>query len=302
MLRYDQKAYFNKYGANVMWAYAPKTDLTIVVLIVLVIANVISWFSQKHRWQLVADRLIKAAVEDWAPRDGGTEESKHLREEALAILEQRQKENHENDPDGPSTLELLTSNGTSTTSNGTAAPKGSVNRKKAPTKEKTNAKVKLSIKEKKKLENDAILPIITELVNAMDDFGSGFHKPTWKDLVIVSMMKMPYSVGLTLFWQIKYTVRRLQNLELNDEEKEVLTSNAVGPVRWNTSTDEDKEQMIKKQLWKSENLVKFNEEQEFKKLSKAEQKMYLTLKKRGQLDKFDSRPGGPEGIPDIKME
>jgi DnaJ homolog subfamily C member 25 len=283
-LRYDQPAYYKKYGTSVMWSYAPKTDVTIVVLIVLVVANIVSWYTQKHRWQLVADRLIKAAVEDWSPRDGGTEESKHLREEALAMLEKRQEENHANDDSGPSTLELLTSS----TSNGTTS-KGST-KKKSNASSKSNAKVKLNLKEKKKLEQDAILPIITELVYAMDDFGSGFHKPTWKDLFIISMMKWPYSIGKTLVWQLTYTIRRLQKLELNEEEKQVLTSNAVGPVLWNSSSDEEKQQMITKKLWKKDNLVAWHEEQEFKKLSKSEQKIYLSLKKKGKLDKLEGKP------------
>jgi DnaJ homolog subfamily C member 25 len=285
MLRYDQQAYFRKHGSSVIWSYAPKSDVTMVLFIVLVIANVVSWFSQKHRWQLVADRLIQAAVEDWSPRDGGTDESKLLREEALAIYEKRQKENHENDSDGPSTLELLSSAGASA-SNGTV--KGSTtNKKKSSASTKGNVKVKLTIKEKKKLEQDAIGPIVKDLVYAMDDFGSGFHKPTWKDLIIVSMMKTPYYICLHGFWQMKYMIRRLQRLELNEEEKEVLTKTAVGPVVWNTSSDEDKQQMITKELWKKENLVEFNEEQEFKKLSRSEQKLYTSLKKKGKLDKME---------------
>jgi len=148
-MRYNQDAYFSKYGTSVLWSYAPKSDLTLVVLLLLIIGNIFSWYSQKHRWQLVADRLIKAAVEDWAPRDGGTPESKQLRDEALLILAEKEEPTEE------------------ASNNGTTAAKS---------KKKTK---KVSGKERKRQEQDALLPIVTELVNAMDDFGGGFHKPTY---------------------------------------------------------------------------------------------------------------------------
>ena len=90
-MRYNQEAYFQKYGAGVLWQYAPKSDATFIVIILLIVANCFTWFAQKQRWQNVADRLIKAAVEDWSPSMGGTTESKQLREEALEILAQKTK-------------------------------------------------------------------------------------------------------------------------------------------------------------------------------------------------------------------
>ena len=84
-LRYDQVGYLHKYGSSVLWTYAPKTDMVIVIILLLIIGNIVSWYSQKHRWQMVANRLIKAAAEDWTPKDGGTAESKQLREDALVV-------------------------------------------------------------------------------------------------------------------------------------------------------------------------------------------------------------------------
>lgn len=42
-MRYNQDAYFQKYGANVLWQYAPKSDATIIVVILLILVNWFSW-------------------------------------------------------------------------------------------------------------------------------------------------------------------------------------------------------------------------------------------------------------------
>ena len=82
-------------------------------------------------------------------------------------------------------------------------------------------------------------------------------------------------------------IRRWQKLELNDDEKMVLTRRAVGPIIWDGSSEEEQKSMILQELWEMENLVEWQEEQEIKKLSAADQKQYYKLKKRGQLDKLD---------------
>ena len=89
-MRYNQEAYFKKYGSDVKWAYAPKTDTLIVIIFLLSTGSAISWFAQKAQWQNVADKLIKAAVEDWGANQGGTPESKSLRDRAMKILEERE--------------------------------------------------------------------------------------------------------------------------------------------------------------------------------------------------------------------
>ena len=119
-----------------------------VVLVILL--NVFSWFAQKTKWQNVADRLIKASVEEWSPSQGGSPESKELREHALQILAEREAEE----------------NGDSTADAKSGKKKG---------------KKKLTGKEKKEQEKEALIPILKELVDEMHDFGGGFHKPTWED-------------------------------------------------------------------------------------------------------------------------
>jgi DnaJ homolog subfamily C member 25 len=272
-MRYDQDAYFTKYGTSVFWSYAPQTDVTAVLLLLFIVGNVFSWYSQKHRWQLVADRLIKAAVEDWSPREGGSPESKQLREEALKILQEREAEASQVDD----------KNGDSTATPSMDASQSSSIKKKPVAK----GSKKLPAKERKKQEQDALLPIITELVDAMDDFGGGFHKPSRHDLLVVTMAKLPIKIATGVTWQLGYLVRRLQKKDLNDEERLVLTSRAVGPVVWSTASDEDKEAWKNRELWVKENLLEWLEEQEIKNLSTAEQKHYNKLKKKGKLDKIE---------------
>jgi hypothetical protein len=254
-MRYNQEAYFQKYGASVLWQYAPKSDATMIIFFILVLANFFTWIAQKTRWQNVADRLIKAAVEDWSSSMGGTPESKHLREEALEILADQQKAEDD--------------------AAAAAAPAATTGKSKAK-------KVKISGKEKKQQEMENIKPIITGLVSEVKDFGAGFHYPTWRDLMIVRVAKFPFTLTIGTFWQAKYLIRRLQKKELNDEEHSVLTARAVGNVAWELSNEEGRQEMIKLELWKMENLVKWSEEQEIKNMSKADQKYYLRqMKKKG---------------------
>ena len=262
-LRYDQLGYLHKYGSSVLWTYAPKTDMVVVILLLLIIGNIVSWYSQKHRWQMVANRLIKAAVEDWTPKEGGTPESKQLREDALVVLATREA----------AAAAAEGTDAANDATNGTADAKG---KKKKEMKKLTN-------RERKVEEQAALLPIITEFVNEIDDFGGGFHKPTYEDLLIVTMAKFPVTFGKAVIWQIGYWIRRLQKLELNDDERAVLTERSVGII-WSVSSEEEQQAMMKRDLWKKENLIEWKEEQEIKKLSVTEQKMYNKMKKRGKLE------------------
>jgi DnaJ homolog subfamily C member 25 len=264
-LRYNQEAYFKKYGSSVLWAYAPKTDVTIVVILLFIIGNIVSWYSQKHRWQMVANRLIKAAVEDWTPREGGTPESKQLREEAMTILTEREA-----------------AAAASESTNGITEATASTDSK---SKKKKEVK-KVPGRERKKQEQVTLLPIVIDLVNAIDDFGGGFHKPTYQDLLVVSMVKFPYKFGNGCVWEVGYWIRRLQKKELSEEERAVLTERAVG-ITWKISSKEDQQLMMKRELWIKGNLVEWKEEQEIKNLSATEQKMYNKLKKKGKLDKLE---------------
>jgi len=244
-MRFNQEAYFQAYGSSVLWSYAPKSDVLGILLFLIILGNVFTWFAQKQRWQNVADRLVKAAEEEWSTSQGGSRESKQLREDALAILAEQEKKSEE--------------------AEGATASSSSAKKSKSKVK-------KVSGKEKKKLEKEAILPILKELVEEMHDFGAGYHKPTWRDLLIVSILRLPISLTMGIIWRTKYYLNRLRGFELNDGEQKVLTQNAVGPVNWDLATDEDREAMMKRKLWIMENLVEWKEEQELSNLSSKEQK------------------------------
>ena len=280
-MRFDQEAYFSKYGTSVLWSYAPKTDVTFVMILIFVLANVVSLYLQKHRWQLVANRLTKAAVEDWTTAQGGTPESKELREHALAILQE--KSNGTTSGGGDAATD---ESNTATAENNNNNNSNNTNNKKAVTKkQKGSRKEKVSGREKKKMEEEALLPIVKTLVNEMHDFGGGFHKPTWRDLLIVTLIKAPFQMTNAIYWNLKYYIRRVQKLDLSEDERQVLTRRAVGPVVWDTKSQEDRQDMMNRELWKLSNLADWEEEQEIKNMSAADQKQYFKqLKKKGKLE------------------
>lgn len=255
-MRYNQEAYFQKYGANVLWQYAPKSDATIIILVLIVLVNWFTWVAQKSRWQNVADRLTQAAVEDWSPSQGGTAESKQLREEALRVLVERQQGNMYDSVIVPTVSSRLS---TST---------------------RASKKGKVSGKDKKKLEQESLKPIIRELVTEIRDFGAGFHKPTWRDLFVVRIVTTPYHLTLAIWWQLMYIFRRLQKKDLNEEERRVLTARAVGKVTWDLASAAQRSELVARELWVMDNLAQWKEEQEVKTWSKSDQKFYHKMKKK----------------------
>jgi hypothetical protein len=97
------------------------------------------------------------------------------------------------------------------------------------------------------------------------------------------MVKWPYYLGSATLWWSKYGIRRMRKLELNVEEREVLTKNAVGEVAWAASSDEERATMVTLELWVSDNLVEWREEQDMKRegLSANKRKQIKKLRKKG---------------------
>jgi DnaJ family protein C protein 25 len=266
-LRYDQETYMHKYGTGVLWQYAPKSDTTAIVVFLLVLGSIFTWYAQKSKWQTIADKLVQAAVEDWGQRDGGTAESKELRQRALVIVEERKA------------AAAAAAADTNMTNDSTHSTTSTASNKKSGSK-----KNKLSGKEKKQQLENELRPVCMELVTEEhDDFGGGFHKPTWKDLLVVKLVRMPLYILSGITWNTKYLARRLLKKELNDEEREVLTRRAVGEVTWAATSDKEHESMVTLDLWNSENLEEWREEQEVKRLnlSAGKQKKYNRWKKGG---------------------
>lgn len=248
-MRYNQEAYFQKYGASILWTYAPQSDTIGVVISLLVISTAVAWALQKQKWQQVANKLIRACVEDWGPREGGTPESKHIREQAMEILEKQKEQEAEANGDSPT---------------------------------KKNKKGKSTPTERRKAQQDALRPIVTEIVDKMEDFGAGFHKPTWRDLLVIRLAYVPYYLFEGITWNLKYMFRRLLKKELNDEERERLTIRAVGDIAWHSASEEERESWIHRDLWVVANMVDWEEEQQVKFLSPGDQKRYARMKKKGK--------------------
>eukprot|EP00571_Detonula_confervacea_P016052 CAMPEP_0172307900 /NCGR_PEP_ID=MMETSP1058-20130122/8661_1 /TAXON_ID=83371 /ORGANISM="Detonula confervacea, Strain CCMP 353" /LENGTH=423 /DNA_ID=CAMNT_0013020207 /DNA_START=61 /DNA_END=1332 /DNA_ORIENTATION=+ len=252
--------YFIKYGSSVLWAYAPKSDASIIMIFFLMAASAFTYYAQKNKWQTIANHLVKAATEDLSPREGGSTESIEIREKALVILaEKKKKESEANETNGAS--------------NGQKKKKGP----------------KMTGREKKEKEWEELRPICIELVNEIDDFGAGFRKPTMHDLLVLKMVKWPYYLTISILWWSKYAVRRLRKLELNDEERQVLTKNAVGEVTWVAVSDEERENMLTLELWTTDNLVEWRAEQEMKLagLSANRRKQIKKMRKKGSAENLE---------------
>ena len=235
------------------------------MIIFLIAGSAFTYYAQKNKWQTIANHLVKAAVEDLSPREGGSTESIEIREKALAILAEKKKED--------SAASKGASNG---------ANSGSDKKQKKATK-------KLSAREKKEKEWEELRPICTELVNEIDDFGAGFRKATLQDLLVVKMVKWPYYLTCSALWWSKYAFRRLRKLELSDEEREVLTKNAVGEVTWVAASEGDREKMLTLELWVTDNLAEWREEQEMKLagLSANRRKQIKKMRKKGSAEFLD---------------
>ena len=103
-------------------------------------------------------------------------------------------------------------------------------------------------------------------------------------LEVVRMVKWPYQLTKSIMWWSKYLIRRIKKLEYNDEEREALTISAVGQVAWVAASEEDRAKMLKMDLWVTDNLVAWKEEQEMN-LSG------LSATKKKQLKKYLKKKG-----------
>lgn len=236
--------YFYKYGSSV-YIPAPKSDTVVVVTLLLLLGCAFTWYAQKNRWQQIADRVVKDAVEGLKSSEGASRESLEVR---LKAEERLRKEKE--------------AGGEGADANGAGAGKKS--------------KIRFTKKEMREKENEELRPIIVELVNEIQDFGfgAGFHQPTWRDILVVKMVKWPYPVIMGLAWECKYYARRIMKLEFNDNEREVLTRRAIGWVAWKAAEEKDRESMVTQELWVTANLEEWLEFQKMGQLSTGQQKKY----------------------------
>lgn len=257
-------AYYQKYGSSVLYKYAAKSNTWVVIFMLLLAASALTYTAQRQKWKTLADLLVKAAVEDWSVREGGNAESMELRKRALDILAEREKQQQLD-----STSEATTKNGTATNGVSSSVTK--------PMKRKTS---KLELKEKKKQSQEELRKIVISLVDEMEDFGAGFHQPTYKDTLIYKLFCLPLSIFLILSWRMKYLFRRLRGLPYNDEELRHFTRQMVGDIAWEAATAEEQDEWKDMKLWKMENYEQWTEDQEVKNLSVGEKKKLARWKKK----------------------
>lgn len=245
-MRERSDEYFMKYGAPTIYSYAPKADTVFVIMALITIFSVISWYIQKAKWQQVAKAVVKDAVDGDCSSDQGIE----LRKKAQDILAKGGGGSY------TTTADLISS----------------------ATKKNKVKKSKLELRES---ENEKLRPIVQELVNDISDFGAGFHKPTWRDLFAVKLIfTWPLAAATGFVWYTKYFGRRATGKKLNDEETRFLTEKMVGRVIWETSNEDERIEMCKMELWVMKNFEEWSETQELKQLSKAQQKFVMKQKNK----------------------
>jgi len=252
-------AYFQKYGSSVLYSYAEKSNVWFIVLVLLAAASALPFYAQKQKWKKLADHIVNAAVEDSNSREGGTTESKELRTKALDILAEQENASSEAD-------------GNANTTNGESSA--------AKTKPSKRKVTKAELKEKKKQSQEELRKIVITLVDEIDDFGAGYHKPTYKDILIYKLLFLPVAIFKITTWRIQYVIRRLRKLPYNDEELKVFAKSMVGHVAWEAASEEEQNEWKDMELWKMANYEEWIEDQEVKKLSVGEQKKHARWKKK----------------------
>jgi len=265
-LRGRPEEYVKKYGSNVIWNYAPKSNAVFVVIFLAVVFSFLMWFMQMQHWQTIANALIKAAVEDLNAQNGGSRESIEIREKAQLEYDNEQK----------AALELINnvqgSDGSSSISN---AKKSKSKKKKVSTKEKA-------------LMNEELRPIIVRMVNEIDDFGGGYRKPQWpKDVFALRLVLLPYDIVVKAMWMMKYFARRMKGEPLNDEELEYRTIATIGIVAWDAASTQDQAEMKKRHLWLPGKLEEWEEYLETRHFSAGDMKRYNRWKKKQTISKGD---------------
>lgn len=143
---------------------------------------------------------------------------------------------------------------------------------------KKNAR--LNKQEKKKESLEGLKKVVVGLVSEIEDFGGGFHKPTWKDLFILKLIYLPIVIVKAMSWRAKFYFNRLLGKPYSLEEIKIMTEIAVGAVAWEAVSAEEREEMLTLKLWESENLEEWREDQKSKLLSTGDQKRYARMKKK----------------------
>ncbi len=99
---------------------------------------------------------------------------------------------------------------------------------------------------------------VVQLVSEVKIEG-GYRKPTWQDLFAVRLVLSPYHFVL---WCMKYYRRYISSAPLSLEDRTEMARDRVGVAEWEeVLTEEEKEKLIAREIWKEEVYQQWIDEQ-----------------------------------------
>jgi hypothetical protein len=119
----------------------------------------------------------------------------------------------------------------------------------------------------------------------------GYAKPIVKDLLIAKVGLFPVAVAKFFYFYLRwFVVFTIQGKPYGPEEREYLTKKAMGmrEIDWHRVPENNKVELIARELWISENMKKFREEQKEQaqgddREQSAAYKRYLRWKKKKKV-------------------
>lgn len=103
---------------------------------------------------------------------------------------------------------------------------------------------------------------LEELVAGMEIEG-GYAPPTWRTLFCVQVACLPYHAAMALYWHVNWYVRFVHLKQpFGPEENEYRTrvALAVSQSQWDYFEQEEKDDMIARELWVPQNLALYKSE------------------------------------------
>ncbi|XP_065647172.1 dnaJ homolog subfamily C member 25 homolog [Hydra vulgaris] len=140
-------------------------------------------------------------------------------------------------------------------------------------------------KDERKQEEERVL---REIVEDSIDIKGGYSKPTYKDVLWIQLVVLPFYLVVYVEWLLRWVWKFwFLKLEYGMEEKEYLTYKGLGFTQqyWEALDKYSKENYLNRDLWKKENLesYKLELEQEYRvKLAESgRHKMWRRYMKKG---------------------
>lgn len=263
-------AYWEKYGSHVVWKYAPESDVTAVLIGLMLLWCIFAPAIQYSKYQRAVNHIIKAAENNWGVGKGGSAVTAAVRKEAEETLAARK---------------AAEEGGTG--ANGTTGLSKAQIKARERAAEKAGGK-KLTKEEKKEQMKQELSSIIAELAYKVDIQG-GHRKPTWRDLPPVWLAQAPYYIGrwalYSMNWSrcVRWSMGTLSAADIN-----YWCAREVGWDAWNDASEEARKEGIKSEIYK---------DREEASIWKA---VYLHGADRAGIKK-KAKKGGAIGIPKIDL-